>query len=114
MRRFGELLKQFDARGGDTGKTVTTVGSASQRQVAERAGMSERQQVTAVRVANIPEQSFYRKPSSSLVVARVQILNRYRHLRGLSHSHARPFAVFVNEYNASGFESGSNFCLCIF
>ena len=60
VRRCGELLKQFDARGGDrTGKSAATVNSApSQRQVGRDAGLSDRQRVTAVRVANVPRPDF--------------------------------------------------------
>jgi len=59
VRRMGELLKQFDGRGGDRTKTDGAVSFApTQRQAAERAGISERQQVTAVRVANVPAAEF--------------------------------------------------------
>lgn len=56
IRRCGELLKQFDARG-DHRKKDGPVHS-SQREAADQAGMSERQVKTAVRVANIPEPAF--------------------------------------------------------
>lgn len=56
VRRCGELLKQYDGstrnRGG-VGSDTT-----SQREMAERAGLSKRQQVTAVRVANVPGEQF--------------------------------------------------------
>ena len=55
VRRCGELLKQFDGRGGHM-KTDGVV--SSQKQAARDAGLSERQQVTAVRVANIPGEDF--------------------------------------------------------
>jgi hypothetical protein len=55
VRRMGELLKEFDARGGDRSKTVAAHGSApSQRDAAAQAGLSEHQQLQAVRVANVP------------------------------------------------------------
>lgn len=60
IRRCGELLKQFDAKGRNQ-HTALTDGSdskLSQREAAARAGISERQQVTAVRLANVPEQQF--------------------------------------------------------
>lgn len=64
IRRCGELLKQVDGRGGDRTKTDGTDSSArmsiSQRALAAQAGLSERQQVTAVRVANIPQETFER------------------------------------------------------
>lgn len=59
IRRCGELLKQFDGRGGDRSKTDGTVHSAPSRQEAgSEAGMSERQVKTAVRVASVPEEAF--------------------------------------------------------
>lgn len=56
VRRMGELLKEFDGRGhkpnteGDHG--------ISQRRAAADAGVSEHQQLQAVRVANIPAEQF--------------------------------------------------------
>lgn len=59
VRRMGELLKQFDGRGGDRSKTDGADSSApTQKQAAQSAGISERQQVTAVRVANVPVEKF--------------------------------------------------------
>lgn len=61
VRRAGELLKQFDARG-DNKKMESALDGTSfpptQRQVAESAGLSKKQQVTAVRVANVPAEEF--------------------------------------------------------
>ena len=62
-RRMGELLSEFDARGGDVkSKNIKTDASVSfdisQKQVAEDAGISERQKVTSVRLARIPEPKF--------------------------------------------------------
>lgn len=58
----GEVLKQFDGRGGDQrteSKNDGTVNFApTLKQIADEAGMSERQRVTAVRIANIPEPEF--------------------------------------------------------
>ena len=64
VRRAGELLKQFDARGGDQSKSVSA-DTFGQREAAEQAGMSKRQQVTAVRVANVPEQDFTEQVESA-------------------------------------------------
>ena len=58
-RRIGELLKQFDARGGDRSKSAAT-DTFAQRDAAEDAGLSKRQQVSAVRIANIPAERFER------------------------------------------------------
>ena len=54
MRRAGELLRQYDARPQNAAKQ--NAGGdilISQRKAAEAAGMSKRQQVTAVRVADV-------------------------------------------------------------
>ena len=61
VRRTAELLKQFDGRGGDrSGKTDRTGSSAAtQREAVEAAGMSERQQVTAIR--DVPKEEFDRQ-----------------------------------------------------
>ena len=67
VRRCRELLKQFDAKGKRTGRAEPTVGSVGRlwrKEAAERAGISERQQVTAVRVANVPEPEFTRQVES--------------------------------------------------
>ena len=65
VRRCGELLKRFDARPANAAKqTDATGGLISQRKAAERAGISERQQLTAVRVANEPEPEFSRQVQS--------------------------------------------------
>ncbi|MHB9879085.1 hypothetical protein ACSMXM_05425 [Pacificimonas sp. ICDLI1SI03] len=59
LRRCGELLEQFDGRGGDQSKSVGADTFAPSRQIAaENAGLSKRQQVTAVRTARIPEPQF--------------------------------------------------------
>jgi len=56
IRRAGELLKQFDARGDHRKKDGTVLSSATQ--MARSVGLSERQQKTAVRVANVPAETF--------------------------------------------------------
>lgn len=58
IRRCGELLKQFDDRGRPAENSAAADTNYSQREAAEQAGMSKRQQVTAVRVANVPEPQF--------------------------------------------------------
>lgn len=63
MRRAGELLKQIEPATGKNNQYQQVKGDGgdsfqSRTEVAKRAGMSERQQVTAVRVANIPERDF--------------------------------------------------------
>jgi hypothetical protein len=51
VRRMGELLKEFDGRGGDRSKNGGTPTSApTRRDAADAAGISKDQQVQAVRV----------------------------------------------------------------
>lgn len=66
VRRCGELLKTFDARGGDRSKTnrADTSARQSQKQAASIARMSKRQCDTAVRVANVPAADFDRAVES--------------------------------------------------
>jgi hypothetical protein len=59
--RCGELLKEFDARGGDRSRKEGPLlfeDRPSQRQVAGAAGLSEHQRKQAVRVANVPREVF--------------------------------------------------------
>lgn len=59
VRRAGELLKTFDGRGGDHSKNGGAPTSApTRREAGDAAGMSRDQQVTAVRVANVPAEQF--------------------------------------------------------
>ena len=59
IRRAGELLTTLDGRGGDRSKSAGGDTFAPSRQEAgSEAGMSKRQQVTAVRVANVPQPDF--------------------------------------------------------
>ena len=55
VRRAGELLKQLDARGDHMKNDGADISRSS---AARDAGMSDRQRVTALRVANIPEEQF--------------------------------------------------------
>jgi hypothetical protein len=59
IRRAGELLKTFDGQGARTDQLpVGARGKLTQRQAAEEAGLSEHQQLQAVRVANVPDDEF--------------------------------------------------------
>ena len=60
IRRCGELLKQIDRpqQGGRPKKNRDGSDPVSRTQAAREAGLSERQQKTAIRVANIPEDEF--------------------------------------------------------
>lgn len=56
IRRAGELLKQIEPATGTTKKDGS--GPLSRKDAASEAGMSERQQKTALRIANVPEREF--------------------------------------------------------
>lgn len=60
IRRCGELLKQIEpARGANQNiSDGTDTKVLTRKDAAEQAGLSERQKVTALRVASIPEESF--------------------------------------------------------
>jgi hypothetical protein len=67
IRRCGELLREFDARPENGKKKKQSIGEGtlvSQESVAKEAGLSKRQQTTAVRVANVPTLSFERQVES--------------------------------------------------
>jgi len=59
IRRCGELLKQFDGRGGDTSeKEGARLSAPTRKEAAASAGLSEYQAKSAVRVANVPAETF--------------------------------------------------------
>lgn len=66
IRRAGELLKQVVPKKG-ANQNISAAGDTkvlTRKEAAEQAGMSKRQQVTAVRVASIPEAEFERQVES--------------------------------------------------
>lgn len=67
MRRAGELLKQIEpAHGANQNISAGAhTNVVTRSDVAERAGMSKHQQVTAVRVASIPERQFTEQVESA-------------------------------------------------
>lgn len=69
IRRAGELLKQIEPATGKNNQYAQVKSDGgdtfqSRQEAAEQAGMSKRQQVTAIRVANVPEQDFERQVES--------------------------------------------------
>ena len=59
LERMGELVKTFQSNGARTDLQPRAGGGPrSQRQAAEEAGISKRQEKTAVRIANVPEADF--------------------------------------------------------
>jgi hypothetical protein len=66
VRRCGELLKQISpARGANQNIRDGAVPKVTRENAARDAGLSERQQVTAVRVANVAQQKFEEAVESS-------------------------------------------------
>lgn len=67
IRRAGELLKQIEpGQGARDGKRADATDTPLTRtEAARQAGMSERQQVTAIRVANVPAPDFERQVESA-------------------------------------------------
>ena len=67
IRRCGELLKQVEADKGGYHKNYAHDGadtSITRSSAAREAGLSERQKVTALRVANVPEPEFHQAVES--------------------------------------------------
>ncbi|WP_024516801.1 hypothetical protein [Bradyrhizobium sp. Tv2a-2] len=59
VRRMGELLKTFNAQGRRSDEPIVgTHEKLSQREAADRAGLSPHQELQAVRVANVPQEKF--------------------------------------------------------
>ncbi len=60
VRRCGQLMEQFQTgpKGGKPKTNGAGGGPVSQRSAAETAGLSRRQEKTAVRVANVPKDQF--------------------------------------------------------
>ena len=67
IRRAGELLKQIEPQSGKRTDIEPSDGGDSRltrTEAARKAGMSERQQVTAIRVANVPAADFEKQVES--------------------------------------------------
>ena len=58
VRRCGELMEEFDARGDHRRIPLGVDSSPSKREVAAGAGLSKKQQERAVQVANVPQSEF--------------------------------------------------------
>lgn len=89
IRRCGELLKTFQAPGGRPAKTSTGTRTSSQRQAADSAGLSKYQEVTAVRVANVPEEAFEAAVESETPPSVTELATRAT-MRRIAKESARP------------------------
>lgn len=58
VRRAGELLKQIPSQSGKRTDLQPNDGAVTRSEAAEQAGLSERQRVTALRVAEVPADEF--------------------------------------------------------
>jgi hypothetical protein len=58
VRRCAELLKTFNGKGNDQYLEGNNAAVVTQKQAAENAGLSQRQKETAVRVADVPTDTF--------------------------------------------------------
>lgn len=58
IKRCGQLLREYPSHTGAHLPNVTAPPSLSRTEAAEQAGLSERQRVTALRVANVPDDVF--------------------------------------------------------
>ena len=93
VRRCGELLRNFDARGGDRSKTVAPLAfaSPSRSMVAQQAELSEHKARVAVNIAAIPEPEFEalveskRAPGTTLLAQWKEMWPRER-VRGVTES----------------------------
>ncbi len=66
IRRAGELLQQINAQGARTDRlTEGDHGKLTQKEAARQAGLSEHQQLQAVRVANVPRETFERQTDAA-------------------------------------------------
>ena len=99
IRRAGELLKQIEPQRGGDRKSDDYQSTAadtliSRKDAAEQAGMSKRQAVTAIRVANVPAADFERQVESDApptVTALAEQGKKPRPDRGQRRPAARPF-----------------------
>ena len=91
VRRCGELLRTFDARGGDRTKGALPLGFArhSRADVAKAAGLTEHKARTAVEIAKIPEAEFEaavekQRPVGTTLFRQWQKLHRPERVRAVT------------------------------
>lgn len=92
IRRCGELLREFDAdRGGRPSKTNagTGTGFTTRKQVADEAGLSDRQRHAALRVAAVPEPEFEAAVEADKPATVTDLAERGTKKRALSLAHLK-------------------------
>ena len=87
VRRCGELLRTFDARG--RGKSESPLVFKSRTAVAQEAGLTEHKVRTAVNIAGIPEPEFEalvesKRPPGTTLLAQFNKLNQREQVRGVT------------------------------
>jgi hypothetical protein len=87
VRRCGELLRSFDARG--RGKSETPLVFKSRTAVAQEAGLTEHKRRTALNIANIPEDEFEaaiesKRPPGTTLLAQWNKLDQRERVRGVT------------------------------
>ena len=87
VRRCGELLRAFDARG--RGKSEAPLVFKSRTAVAQEAGLTEYKRRTAVNIADIPIDEFdaaieSKRPPGTTLLAQWNKLNRRERMRGVT------------------------------
>lgn len=98
IKRCGELLRQIPSHRGGNLPNVTAPSGPSRTQAAEEAGMSERQKVTALRVANVPRDEFERlvedsEPPTVTQLAEIGRIHKPRPLVDLGGRDPGEFAI---------------------
>jgi hypothetical protein len=105
IRRCGELLRQIEpSKGGRPSQITTDAADSSftRKSAAEQAGLSERQQYTALRVANVPEQQFNESvesesPPTVTKLAEMGTKKQLIDLKGRDPSHFNKALHFVGD-----------------
>ena len=87
VRRCGELLRTFDARG--RGKSESPLVFKSRTAVAQEAGLTEHKVRTAVNIASIPNPEFEalvesKRPPGTTLLAQFNKLNQRERVRGVT------------------------------
>jgi hypothetical protein len=109
IRRCGELLKEIEARSG----ARTDLGPAQTRgSVAAKAGLSDKQKKTALRVANVPSDSFEQQVESENPPTVTELANQGTKPRVVDYLKGKDPKDFAIATQASGTISDfAKFCL---
>lgn len=103
IRRAGEILKQIEP--GKNQHTALADGGPSRREAGDDAGLSYRQQKTAVNVANVPESEFTGmvesdNPPTVTKLAEIGTKRQIIDLKGRDPKHFNTALHFIAKFNA--------------